>query len=176
MYFATVSCSQSFSTKSKPSHLSALCGSGEGAGTALSGDGSESSGALDALSVCLRLLDGISRFRGEYTQLAEKLHALYYDLEDAAYTLRDYRNDFSFEPGMLDEIETRLELISTLKRKYGANIAEILAYRDKSVEELDLISNAEERREQLFAEYADQKRGVCNSIKVWYSIPVHASL
>lgn len=130
----------------------------EGAGTALSGDGSESSGALDALSVCLRLLDGISRFRGEYAQLSEKLHALYYDLEDAAYTLRDYRNDFSFEPGMLDEIESRLDLISSLKRKYGKNIAEILAFRDKSAKELELISTAEERREQLQQEYDTAKR------------------
>lgn len=130
----------------------------EGAGTALSGDGSESSGALDALSVCLRLLDGISRFRGEYTQLSEKLHALYYDLEDAAYTLRDYRNDFSFEPGMLDEIESRLDLISSLKRKYGKNIAEILTFREKSAKELELISTAEERREQLQQEYDTAKR------------------
>jgi DNA repair protein RecN (Recombination protein N) len=130
----------------------------EGAGTALSGDGSESSGALDALSVCLRLLDGISRFRGEYTQLSEKLHALYYDLEDAAYTLRDYRNDFSFEPGMLDEIESRLDLISSLKRKYGKDIAEILTFREKSAKELELISTAEERREQLQQEYDTAKR------------------
>jgi len=130
----------------------------EGAGTALSGDGSESSGALDALSVCLRLLDGISRFRGEYTQLSEKLHALYYDLEDAAYTLRDYRNDFSFEPGMLDEIESRLDLISSLKRKYGKDIAEILTFREKSAKELELISTAEERREQLQLEYDSAKR------------------
>lgn len=130
----------------------------EGAGTALSGDGSESSGALDALSVCLRLLDGISRFRGEYAQLSEKLHALYYDLEDAAYTLRDYRNDFSFEPGMLDEIESRLDLISSLKRKYGKDIAEILTFREKSAKELELISTAEERREQLQQEYDSAKR------------------
>ena len=130
----------------------------EGAGSALSGDGTESSGALDALSVCLRLIDGISRFRGEYAQLAEKLHALYYDLEDAAYTLRDYRNDFSFEPGMLNEIESRLDLISSLKRKYGANITEILAFREKSAKELELISTAEERKEQLQQEYDSSKR------------------
>jgi DNA repair protein RecN (Recombination protein N) len=58
---------------------------------------------------------------------------------------------------MLDEIETRLELISTLKRKYGANIAQILAYREKCASELDLIDNAEERREQLAKDYAAAK-------------------
>ena len=130
----------------------------EGAAVSLSGDDGENGGALSAFSVALHLLDGIARFRGEYQQLAEKLHALYYDLEDASYTLRDYKADFSFEPDMLDEIESRLELITTLKRKYGANIAEILTYRTKGQEELELIANADERREQLSAEYTAAKR------------------
>lgn len=129
----------------------------EGANAALSGDEGENGGTLASFSVALHMLDGIARLSADYQQLSEKLHALYYDLEDASYTLRDYRSDFSFEPGMLDEIETRLELISTLKRKYGADIAEVLAYRDKSAEELSLIENAEERREQLIAEYAAAK-------------------
>ena len=129
----------------------------EGANVALSGDEAENGGALASFSVALHLLDGIAHLSADYQQLSEKLHALYYDLEDASYTLRDYKGDFSFEPGMLDEIETRLELISTLKRKYGADIAEIISYRDKGVEELSLIENAEERREQLFAEYAAAK-------------------
>lgn len=129
----------------------------EGANAALSGDEAESGGALAAFSQAMHMLDGIARLRADYQQLSEKLHQLYYDLEDASYTLRDYRADFSFEPGMLDEIETRLELISTLKRKYGSNIEEILTYREKSAEELDLIDNAEERREQLAQEYAAAK-------------------
>ncbi|MEA4870317.1 MAG: DNA repair protein RecN [Christensenella sp.] len=130
----------------------------EGASVSLTGDDGENGGALSAFSVALHMLDGIARFRGEYQQLAEKLHALYYDLEDASYTLRDYKTDFNFEPDMLDGIETRLELISTLKRKYGASVAEILNYRTKGQEELELIANADERREQLAAEYAAAKR------------------
>ena len=129
----------------------------EGASAALSGDGEENGGALASFSVALHMLDSIARFHGDYAQLAEKLHALYFDLEDAGYSLRDYKADFSFEPAMLDEIETRLELISTLRRKYGANIAEILAYRDKAEAELELIANADERREQLEAAYASAK-------------------
>ena len=130
----------------------------EGANTALSGDDEENSGALASMSTALHLLDGIARFRADYQQLSEKLHALYYDLEDASYALRDYKTDFTFEPGMLDEIETRLELISTLKRKYGADIVEILAYREKSAQELDRIENAQERREQLAADYEAAKQ------------------
>jgi DNA repair protein RecN (Recombination protein N) len=130
----------------------------EGSSAALNGDGEENGGALESFSVALRMLDSVARFRGDYAQLAEKLHAIYFDLEDAGFTLRDYRADFSFEPGELDGIETRLELISTLKRKYGADIAQILAYRAKAAEELELIANADERREQLAAAYAAAKR------------------
>lgn len=130
----------------------------EGSSGALLGGENDETGALELLSVALHQLDGIAQYRAEYAQLAEKMHALYYDLEDASYTLRSYRTDFSFEPGMLDEIETRLELISTLKRKYGANIAEILAYREQCIVELDQINNAEERRDQLTAEYTAHKQ------------------
>lgn len=129
----------------------------EGANAALSGDEAENGGALASFSMALHMLDSIARLSADYQQLSEKLHALYYDLEDASYTLRDYRTDFSYEPDTLDEIETRLELISTLKRKYGANIEEILTYREKSQQELELIDNAEERREQLSADYAAAK-------------------
>jgi DNA repair protein RecN (Recombination protein N) len=130
----------------------------EGAGDALSGNDEDEGGALESFSVALRLLDGIAKYRSDYAQLTDRLHALYYDLEDASYTLRDYRSDFHFEPGMLDDVETRLELISTLKRKYGADITQILAYREKSAAELDTIGNAEERREQYKAEYESAKR------------------
>ncbi|MEA5047633.1 MAG: DNA repair protein RecN [Eubacteriales bacterium] len=130
----------------------------EGAGEALNGSDESEQGALESFSIAIRLLDGISKFRAEYAQLAEKLHALYYEIEDASFTLRDYRSDFNFEPGMLNDIETRLELISVLKRKYGANIEEILAFREKSIAELDLIGNAVERREQYMAEYEVAKQ------------------
>ncbi len=127
----------------------------EGAGEALSG---EEAGALGALSVALRMLDGIARYSADYAQVSEKLHSLYYDLEDASYSVRDFRTNFSYEPGMLDEIETRLELIAALKRKYGASVAEILAFRERSAEELELLSGAEERREELKAAYDEAKR------------------
>jgi len=130
----------------------------EGSSGALLGGENDETGALELFSVALHQLDAIAQYRADYAQLAEKMHALYYDLEDASYTLRSYRTDFSFEPGMLDEIETRLELISTLKRKYGANIAEVLAYREQCIVELDQINNAEERRDQLTAEYAAHKQ------------------
>ena len=111
-------------------------------------------GALSQLSTALRDLERIANCGAEYAALAERLRESYYALEDAAYTLRDQRDTFSFDPETLDQIEWRLETISRLKRKYGSSIAEILSYADRVEEEYQKLLTVEERREQLQAEYA----------------------
>ena len=123
----------------------------ETAGEAVSGDDR----ALTALSGAMHALDQIAPLHKDYQDAAEKLRDLYYDLEDLSYTLRDLRAGFSYEPKTLDDIEWRLETISTLKRKYGASIGEILAYLDYAKAELETLTGAEERREALTAAYAE---------------------
>ena len=114
-------------------------------------------GALTALTETLRQLNGIRSYGEEYETLADKLQESYYAVEDAAYTLRDLRDGFSYDPQSLDSIEWRLELISKLKRKYGANIAEILAYAEKIGEEYQQLLTIEERRDQMQADYERAK-------------------
>lgn len=114
-------------------------------------------GALTALTETLRQLNGIRSYGEEYETLADKLQESYYAVEDAAYTLRDLRDGFSYDPQSLDSIEWRLELISQLKRKYGANIAEILAYAEKIGEEYQQLLTIEERRDQMQADYERAK-------------------
>lgn len=114
-------------------------------------------GALTALTETLRQLNGIRSYGEEYETLADKLQESYYAVEDAAYTLRDLRDGFSYDPQSLDSIEWRLELISLLKRKYGANIAEILAYAEKIGEEYQQLLTIEERRDQMQADYERAK-------------------
>ncbi len=106
-------------------------------------------GALSAMSAAQRALDAIAPFHSDYADAADKLREAYYALEDTAYAVRDMRNGFSYEPKQLDEIEWRLEQLTALKRKYGASIAEVLAYREESVRELELLEGIEERREKL---------------------------
>lgn len=125
--------------------MEALGGGTEG----LSGD----AGALAALSVVLREIEGIRAYGEAYAEVAEKLQESYYALEDAAYTLRELRDGFSYDPQSLDAIEWRLELISQLKRKYGATIAEILAYAARIETEYEKLLHAEEHRGQLQETY-----------------------
>ena len=108
---------------------------------------------LSKLSGVVHALDRIASLHKDYGDVTERIRELYYNLEDASYTVRDLRNGFSYEPDALDKIEWRLEQIAGLKRKYGADIPEIKAYLDKCKTEYELLETSEERREELKAQY-----------------------
>jgi DNA repair protein RecN (Recombination protein N) len=77
---------------------------------------------------------------------------------DLARRLRDYQERIDHDPQRLDEVEERLELIRTLRRKYGEGIPEIIAYAEKARIELDAITHAEERMRILETQEKDQLR------------------
>ena len=119
-------------------------------GTAcLSGEG----GALEPLSAARRAMAGVAQYRADYADVAEKLNDGYYALEDLSYTLRDLRDAFHYDPEELNRIEERLELLSRLKRKYGADTGEMLRYRQKIGEEYELLDTFEQRRGALEQAY-----------------------
>ena len=117
----------------------------ESSGEALSGDES----VMSRLSAVMHALNGIASLHRDYAEIAEKLTNAYYELEDVSYGVRDLRNDFSFDEETLNEVEGRLETISTLKKKYGGSIAEVLAYRERAGEEYDALTNIEAERANL---------------------------
>ncbi len=78
-------------------------------------------------------------------QLTEALNAA----DEARRTLRAYRDNIEFNPDRLEEIEERLALIRTLKRKYGETVEEIIAYGAELAAKLDLLENSDEREAAL---------------------------
>jgi len=78
-------------------------------------------------------------------------------LEEAAYFLRDYKDEIDFSPERLEAVQERLELIKGLKRKYGADIQAVLDYREKGVTELEELQFSEEKVESLKTELAALK-------------------
>lgn len=123
---------------------SALENSGEG----ISGDG----GALEKLGSAVNALGRIADISSKYAELYELLNNTYYELEDGAYQLRELRLSYEYSPERLDELETRLDLINSLKRKYGGTIEDILKYRSTAAEELEQLTGSQELREKLAAE------------------------
>ena len=63
--------------------------------------------------------------------------------------LAEYRDQIEFNPHRLEQVEERLELIQSLKRKYGGEISAVLEYLSKAKLELDGITHAEERINEL---------------------------
>jgi len=82
---------------------------------------------------------------------------LYYQLEDAALTLRDYTKHTALDPARLEAIDDRLELIGRLKRKYGGTLEAVLARKSALGTELKEISFVDEEMERVSEELAVRK-------------------
>jgi len=111
----------------------------------LEGAGPESPAAMDLLGQVERSLLNLARLDPTQNLLLERLQGLVFEFNEVVGELRDYHESLEFEPNRLNAIEERLELINRLKRKYGTDIAGILASREEAAAELDKISNSEER-------------------------------
>jgi DNA repair protein RecN (Recombination protein N) len=88
-------------------------------------------------------LSEISRLDERYAKLQERLQEAYYGMEEAAFELRDLKDEFSFDPKRLEEIENRLELLHTLKRKYGGSIGAILDFYTQAQNEYNDLLDSE---------------------------------
>lgn len=110
-------------------------------------------GALSTLSDTRDALNRIGEYDESYRKLSERTDEAYYTLEDVAYELRDGRDAFRFDPDLLEQTESRLAAIQNLKRKYGATIADILAYREKIENEYRVLSDGENRIDALEKAY-----------------------
>ena len=73
-------------------------------------------------------------------------------LAELAADVRRYADGLEQDPGRLPEVEARLDVIESLKRKYGDSIAEILAYADAAAAELTGIQTGEDRAADLAAQ------------------------
>jgi DNA repair protein RecN (Recombination protein N) len=95
------------------------------------------------------LLQELVRYDAEFAKHTEAVQEARYRLEEVSHAVRDFRDRVEHDPMRLEEVEERLELIRSLKRKYGASITEILEYYKKSVAELDSIEHSSERLAEL---------------------------
>ena len=101
-------------------------------------------GAASLLAEAESAVARVADFSGELSQLSDSLADLRYAAEDAAERLRDLRDSFDFSPHELDEVESRLDLLYRLKKKYGSTTQEMLDYLERSKAELDQIEMAED--------------------------------
>ncbi|WP_373706167.1 DNA repair protein RecN [Jeotgalibaca porci] len=108
---------------------------------------------IDQVGIGLEAIQRIESFGKNYQDLATNISESFYQLQDAAATIRNEMDEMSYDEGRLNEIELRLETLKQLKRKYGSTIKEIKAYYEAIVVELDMISNKESYLNQLQKRY-----------------------
>ena len=123
-----------------------------GSGYQLLTGGDEGIGIVSALGSLGEELDTICRFVEGMEEYQGKVQDLRYDLEELAATLRGSLDDYNFDPRQLDRVESRLDLLHRLKKKYGATVEEVIAYGERCARELDELTFADERAEQLRGE------------------------
>jgi len=123
----------------------------EAANTAYSAVYDSPESALTLARTAARRLDELCRIDSSLDGLREHLKAADLSLQEVAYGLRDYLSRLEANPGRLEEVETRLEAIGRLKRKYGQSIPEILAFLEDVRSRIAAVEHAGERMEQLRA-------------------------
>ena len=111
--------------------------------------GDDSDGAASLLAQAEYALSRLARFTDAYAALHAKVSDLRYQVQDAAEEVRDARDDLSYSADELEEIESRLDVIHKLRRKYGVTCEDILAYLDNAKKELDDIEFADDHLERL---------------------------
>lgn len=119
-----------------------------GAGDSRS-DEREEKGALDLLNQALLALRSLEKYDPEIKSTLEQAESAGAVMDDLARTLRGYRDSIEFNPKRLEYIEDRLDLIFRLKRKYGDTLEQVLEFGKTSQQELDAVTNAEERMGEL---------------------------
>ena len=111
--------------------------------------GDETDGAASLLMEAERELSRLSRYTDSFAELQERVADLMYQVQDVAEAVRDARDGLSYSADELDRIESRLDVIHKLRRKYGTSCVDILEYLEKAKQELDEIEFADDHLERL---------------------------
>ena len=119
-----------------------------GADYALNGNDS-GGGALSALRQAQDALGGVRHLDDAFGQLYERLGEAYSEVYDIAATVEDKRGELDVSPGELDRVESRMDQLYRLKKKYGATVEDMLEYLRRCTEELAQIEDASDTLARL---------------------------
>ena len=136
----------------------------QGAIAALYGDES-TTGAAELLSGAEQALARVERVDEDAAALHQRVADLMYAAQDAAEELRDRLDGLSYSQEELEQLESRLDTIHRLKRKYGGSCEEILAFLDNAKNQLDEIEFASDRIERMEKQRAAAEQEALSTAK-----------
>ena len=120
-------------------------------------DNSLSEQAIDAINTAIRALEKIDNIDEKYNEKLSELKNVYYDVQEISRDINIMKEDVYFDEEERNEIEERLDIIFSLKRKYGNSISEILKYKQDIENEIYEIENVDEINNKLKKELNDIK-------------------
>ncbi len=126
----------------------------------------ETSGVIEQMGEISQALHRIAEIDGSVTDLAAQSDSVLALVDEIARGLQDYVDTVEYNPQRLEQVENRISLINSLKRKYGASILEVLTFGEKSKKQLDMITHAEER----IAELEVQEKGILEQLALKSSL------
>ena len=113
-------------------------------------------GLVELVKKCDHEFGEILKYLPENEELASRISSARYELEDIADSVQDIKDNLYFDEYAAAENERRLDLLSSLKKKYGANIEEINSYLQGIKNEYDKLVNSAELVEKLENEKAQK--------------------
>ena len=128
--------------------------------------GDEGLGAVSAIKEAEDALRSLRSLGDAFITLSDRLETLRCEAYDLAETIRDKKDEFDFSPQELDAVESRCDQLYRLKKKYGSSVEEMLAYLERSREELDRIEYADDRLAQLEQKLRAQESAARDAAKV----------
>ncbi len=120
--------------------------------TALDEGTPESPAATDLVGQASRAMTGLAKIDPKHSELSEQATGLDETLAELVHSLRDYLEEIEFNPKRLEEVEERLDLLHSLSRKYGGSLEKVIASGEEARAQLENISHATERIEELESE------------------------
>ncbi len=108
-----------------------------------------------ALSRHKQQLDALVKFDAQLKESAQTFQSALAELQEVAYTLRNYQSRMHYDANRLSEVNERLTQLNKLKRKYGSSVEEMLAYLENSKKRLAQLENADFEIEQLKQKMAE---------------------
>lgn len=109
-------------------------------------------GAIDKINEAIKAVEKISDLDKKYEDTLCQLKGVYYEVQELSRDISSLNSDMYFDENERNEIEERLDLIFSLKRKYGNSIKEILDYKENVENEIERINNLETYNEELKTE------------------------
>ena len=109
----------------------------------------ETPAATDLIGQAAQALATLAKIDEGQAQMAEQAELLLETISDVIHSLRDYLEEIEFNPKRLEDVEERLDVIHTLTRKYGGNISAVIAYGAEARKQLETITGAAERINEL---------------------------